>query len=820
MIMKQTVSDKKTHASIFTTKSNVLKLLKSKINFSKIEKIFDFTQSQWEKNQNQILDQVIKNFPNTKIIIRSSAIGEDSEENSNAGSYESILNVNSSSKQEISSAIQNVINSYKNKDNFNPKNQILVQTQSKNILYSGVIFSRSPDLGSPFYVVNYDVGDSTVGVTHGSINETIKFHRQINKNSLESKWKNLLFAIDEIEIITNSTTLDIEFGITKSNKIIIFQVRPITSFSDDNFIKSDRLLKKSIKNNQTKFSKLKSSKNLHPAKNIFSDMTDWNPAEIIGNNPRPLDYSLYDYLIMKSSWYRARVELGYQKFSPHCLMVKFGNKPYVDTRISFNSLIPENFNYNLKKKLMKYYLEKLNSNPHLHDKVEFDVLFTCYDLSLKNRLKELKKFGFNQKEIEEIFESLLLFTKKIITNFPETSKSCNDSINIMTKNRINYMKQIKKSSNYHHKLQIAEKLLNDCINFGIIPFSKMARIAFISTAFLKSLVTQNYVSQKEFDKFMNSLVTPLSKFQYDLILLTTNKITKAEFLKIYGHLRPGTYDITINRYDKDNPFLNIIKSSNFTKSKIFKFKIKNLDKILESSDIQIEQDEFYNFIINSIVMREELKFEFTHNLSDALELIAESSSELGLFRDDISYLEIGTILSSYKKFTKNELKSFLKKQIPKNKFKFQINTKITLPSIISSERDFEIIQYHTAKPNYITEKTISERIINLDISKSTELENKIILLEHADPGYDWIFAKNPLGLITKYGGVASHMSIRCSEVGLPASIGCGEIIYEKLLNASKVMLDCKNHQIVILEQKTNDEYSEQKKILKSLGYIK
>ena len=46
------------------------------------------------------------------------------------------------------------------------------------------------------------------------------------------------------------------------------------------------------------------------------------------------------------------------------------------------------------------------------------------------------------------------------------------------------------------------------------------------------------------------------------------------------------------------------------------------------------------------------------------------------------------------------------------------------------------------------------------------------------------------------------------------------IIYEKLLNASKVMLDCKNHQIVILEQKTDDEYSEQKKILKSLGYIK
>tara|TARA_Y100000590_G_scaffold310885_1_gene351202 strand:- start:7853 stop:10309 length:2457 start_codon:yes stop_codon:yes gene_type:complete len=818
--MKQMITDKKKNTSIFTTKSNVLKFLQPKLTLSKIEQILDFTQDQWNMNQEQILIQITKKFPNTTIIVRSSAIGEDSEENSNAGSYESVLNVNSSSRQEISSAVQKVIKSYKNKNNLNPKNQILVQTQSENILSSGVIFSRSPDLGSPFYVVNYDIGDSTTGVTHGSINKTIKFHRGIIKNSLASKWEKLLSAINEIETITNSTSLDIEFGITKSNKIIIFQVRPITSFSDDNFIKSDFLLKKTIKNNQLKFLKLKTSKKLHPKKNIFSDMTDWNPAEIIGNNPRPLDYSLYNYLIMKSSWYRARVELGYQKFSPHSLMVKFGNKPYVDTRISFNSLIPENFNKNLKKKLMKYYLEKLNSNPHFHDKVEFDILFTCYDLSLKNKLKELKKFNFTQKDIDEIFKQLLLFTKNIITDFPQISKLSLDLINTMTKNRVESMKKIKTSSNYYQKFEVAEKLLKDSINSGIIPFSKMARIAFISTAFLKSLVSQNYITQKEFDKFMNSLVTPLSKFQQDLILLSDNKISKSEFLGIYGHLRPGTYDITINRYDKDNPFLNIIKSSNFIKPKVFEIKIKNLNKILKNNNLSINENEFYNFIKNSIIMREELKFEFTHNLSDALELIASSGSDLGLFRDDMSYLEIETILSSYKKYSKKELKLFLKKQISKNRFKFQINTKLTMPSIISSKHDFEIIEYHTAKPNYITEEIISEKIINLDISKSTELENKIILLEHADPGYDWIFTKNPLGLITKYGGVASHMSIRCSEIGLPASIGCGEIIYEKLLNASKVMLDCKNHQIVILEQKTNDEYSEQKKILKSLGYIK
>ena len=100
------------------------------------------------------------------------------------------------------------------------------------------------------------------------------------------------------------------------------------------------------------------------------------------------------------------------------------------------------------------------------------------------------------------------------------------------------------------------------------------------------------------------------------------------------------------------------------------------------------------------------------------------------------------------------------------------------------------------------------------------MEDKIVLLENADPGYDWIFTKNLGGLITKYGGFASHMAIRCAELGIPAAIGCGELIFENLLGSSKIMLDCKNQQIIILEKEKFDELVEVKKTLKSLGYIK
>jgi phosphoenolpyruvate-protein kinase (PTS system EI component) len=105
-------------------------------------------------------------------------------------------------------------------------------------------------------------------------------------------------------------------------------------------------------------------------------------------------------------------------------------------------------------------------------------------------------------------------------------------------------------------------------------------------------------------------------------------------------------------------------------------------------------------------------------------------------------------------------------------------------------------------------------------TKNENISNKIIVIENADPGYDWIFTKKPAGLITKYGGIASHMAIRCAELRLPAAIGIGEIIYEKIDDAEKILLDCDNKQIIVLEKFKNNEFVEEKKILKSLGYIK
>ena len=83
-----------------------------------------------------------------------------------------ILNINSQSSSKVKLSIKSVINSYSEKGNFNEKNQVLIQSQTKNIKISGVVFTKTPDMGSPYYIINYETTGATDGVTKGIVNNT------------------------------------------------------------------------------------------------------------------------------------------------------------------------------------------------------------------------------------------------------------------------------------------------------------------------------------------------------------------------------------------------------------------------------------------------------------------------------------------------------------------------------------------------------------------------------------------------------------------------------------------------------------------------
>ena len=189
--------------------------------------------------------------------------------------------------------------------------------------------------------------------------------------------------------------------------------------------------------------------------------------------------------------------------------------------------------------------------------------------------------------------------------------------------------------------------------------------------------------------------------------------------------------------------------------------------------------------------REYSKFIFTKVLSDTLEEIATYGEKFELKREECSNLNLSFFLN----INNAPINGFDKKiidEIESNKEKNKIAKQIILPSLISSDSDFDFHYSKIAIPNFIGKKEIRAEIINLsleNLNKEINFENKIILAKQADPGYDWLFGCNISGLITEYGGCNSHMAIRCSELGIPAAIGVGNQIFKKICKGSMVELN-------------------------------
>ena len=336
---------------MFSTKGNTLKNLENKIQIFLIPTSLTFTVSDWKKNKEIIISKIKKRFK-TKIIFRSSTTFEDSEMMSAAGVFDSISNINANNKKKIKDSVDEIIRSYKKKIKKITNQQILVQEMISGIKMSGVIFTGD-NLGySNYYTINYDdVTGRTDTVTSGNTafsNKTLYIYKNKRNFVRTLRFKNLIKATQEIESYFKSS-LDIEFCMTKTNKLYLFQVRPIVLKRNIQKIFKQKDFEKKLKFEFEKIKisfKKKDMSKISGKSTMFSQMSDWNPAEMIGQFPSKLSYSLYSKLITSGSWLIARKKMGYNFFRDSSLMKCFAGRPYIDIRKSLNSLLPKN----LKKK--------------------------------------------------------------------------------------------------------------------------------------------------------------------------------------------------------------------------------------------------------------------------------------------------------------------------------------------------------------------------------------------------------------------------------------------------------------------------------------
>ena len=476
-----------------------------------------------------------------------------------------------------------MINQYKkftSKKKYYLNSHIIIQEFVKNSICSGVVTNYSISDGAPYYTINYDdTSNSTSSVTSGTKDSfRVLYVSRDNLNKLRSK--KFLFLINAVKQIENkykNQSLDIEFAIDKKLNVNILQVRPISKK-----IKWKVVNKKKVNTflnySEKKYKKINKKNFRYGKKGVFGLMPDWNPAEIIGFHPHLFSYSLYKYLVTDNAWAKARDQMGYKNISNYPLMYSFSGKPYIDTRLSFNSLLPKNLSRNLGNKITTYWTDSLIKKPYFHDKIEFEITENCYHFKLNSVLK--KYFFLNKKEKMFFSNSLKYLTNNIISNYNKDFKLYSEKIKYLEKMRVQYISKYLNS----HKQEIfySKKIMNLCRENGVIPFAKFARNAFIAKKILISFVELNILTKKTYAKILTELKTISHDYINDKKNLKLKKIDKNLFIRKYFHLRPGSYDILSKRYNS-----KLLKNElNYTEvEKILNLDFKNVNKILSKKEI-------------------------------------------------------------------------------------------------------------------------------------------------------------------------------------------------------------------------------------------
>lgn len=777
-----------------STKAQNLDILqKLRLQKSVIPKFFKYSVEEWIADKDRIIKVLLKKL-NKKIIIRSSYILEDSEKNSMAGEFEGFSNVKNT-KENIFESVKNLIKQYKKKSKKKLhylKSEIIFQNMVLNTRLSGVLTNFCIKDGSFYYVINYDdVSGSTDSVTSGSKTggRVINIFRDDTTGVRSQKLKKVIESTKEIEIKIGVKPIDLEFAIDKNGNVNIFQIRPLTTSKNWKKISSTKL-KKTLNENKKLFVEINKINKRYGNLPIFGLMPDWNPAEMIGYQPNDLSYSIYKEIITDNAWSTARKEMGYKKVS-RPLMYKFTGKPYIDARLSFYSLIPNNISNNISKKIVNHWSKILMSKPYLHDKIEFEIADGGYDAFTKSKVMNNYKF-LKTFERKKYYQSLKLLTDTQIKNFEQEFFTNNQKLADLEHSRILLVESfLNKKSNFNYLM--ANFLKKIKIN-GIIPFAKYARNAFIAKKILNSLKNKNYISLGKTNKIFNSLNTITSQFLS--LSKTKNKNLKNRlfFENLFYHLRAGTYDITVKRAissikeRKINNLQSILSFKNSSKILLSSEEIKSIDNFLKKNHFKFNATKLYNFIVLSLKLRENSKFIFTRALSDYLQIIEKLGKKKSLNVEKLCNYEIRDIL---------KILNDKKKDI-KSKNERDLNTICKLPYLITNSSDFFVASILISKPNFITENKVISKIFHLKKGQNTnQIKDKIVLIENADPGFDWIFNYKIKGLITKYGGVNSHMSIRCHELNIPAAIGLGEESFDKIISGDKMILNCKEKTIFL-----------------------
>ncbi|MBN8543780.1 MAG: hypothetical protein J0M34_05895 [Alphaproteobacteria bacterium] len=762
---------------VMGSKATTLERLQSRLTHSNILPLFYFTRRHFHHAPDEVIGAILQQFVGTAhLVVRSSATDEDGFTKANAGRYHSELNV-APNVDALRKAIEKVFASYSGND---AADEVLVQPQLSDVAASGVVFTRTLENGAPYCVINYALGGDTTAITAGAQTKHVKKYvaRSAPESviaALPSRIQNILRAVREIEQCVCHDALDIEFALDSRDAVTTLQVRPLMIDDTHQDRGVDAQVTESLqelhKHLQTYDTPPKGQAGTHTA---WSVMADWNPAEIVGVTPAPLALDLYRHIITDGIWAQQRHEVGYRDLRNTPLIQNFAGHAFVDVRASLNSFIPASLATEQADLLANAALEQLNTHREWHDKVEFELLPTCLDFDFakwQSRYPTIDATPWRDG-LRSVTRNIVTRTASDVT-VSETLEAQCAALEVPTDSLGDWLKQT---------LAHTAK--------GALTFAHLARAGFVAASLLRSAVAKNILSADRSAALMESIEGVGHMFTNAAADVREGRMTRADFIARFGHLRPGTYDIATPAYRAAaerylDPVIAKAKTTHPQKFTWTKDEAAALNEALKTLDIGLDAESMLAFIAKAVAGREYAKFVFTRLLSAALDALEAQGKALGIPAKRLPAMPLALWLE-------NATAERIVKETQSRYRAHRLAGAMMLPSVMMAADEIYAFEMPPSDPSFITTRKARAALCLLKLGEAATreaVEGKIVAITNADPGFDYLFSLGICGLITAYGGPNSHMAIRACEYGIPAVIGIGEEAFGQLRSGVMMEID-------------------------------
>lgn len=699
-----------------------------------------------------------------KLAIRSSAIGEDSGEQSFAGQNSTYLNIDNESaiKASITKCFLSMYKKssslyrehFLNQKSADAKMNVVLQVMV-NPKFSGVFFSVDPRTNDNKWIVEAidGLGEDLVS------GKRTPWHYEQGK--IESS---KLLDIDNIVstglAVRNffGNQIDMEWAIDQNNEFKVLQARPVTALSgkseEKRFISDElvRLLK------------------TYPQETLW----DGNTFSEWGTPPSELTFSIWKKAFAKGQAFsKALKKLGY---------------------IGIDKELP-NETHSV--------LEKIFNRPYINISLLAPLYFGPMPYRFEDKKGPCLKFDFHKMNFKTFFLTPFTIIRMIKVSF-RLSTQRKEWLNECTKELAIFSNHSFRVSDSHYYQNLSDEDLFKAFEKETAAFYSehlvwplvLVTLIQSTTQSLKTLL-KNIFPEKEIDQKINHwLGIGLHSVTMDMnreYAEASNDIQKrTHFLHKYGHRGPGELELSNPRW------LELGESAFFKlKSNEKRSQLSENDSVLEeirhlkTFKAQVIEKEWL-LLSEMLELREKWKMNllspYSHIRYMALEMAKRNN-----FGNDIFWLSDEEILKKDFDFNKAH----------KRKHEMEISKAIYLPGIVSLSGLEKILNQKESKN--ITDlqgEALSPGLVFGEVRVVNDIEgirtedwpdNTILVAESTDPGWTGLFLKSK-AIVVEKGGVLSHCAIVAREMNLPAVSGIKQCHF-RFKDGDKIWVDGNNGRI-------------------------